>query len=118
MPVSPQISDSYTETFHIPGRGPWSPLTGKYRPAMPEAVWEYQDATTAGKKRMPAAVKLLLGGGTDPLIREWDLKDKNDVPIPISEAAIKKIPAPMLDRLLNIVSGYALEETEGDGKNG
>lgn len=114
-----QIKDGYTLDFVVPGRGPWKAITGKYRPALPETVWEYQDATVnaGGKKRMVATVKFLLGGGTDPLIRSWDLTDSKDEPITICEAAIRAIPAPMLDRLLNIVSGYALEEHEAEQKN-
>ena len=113
---SAQVNDGYNFDFTIPGRGPWLPITGKYRPASPEAVYEYQDAGT-GKKRMAASVKLLLGPGPVPVLSSWDVVDQAGAPVPISEAAIRRIPAPQLDKLLNIVSGYALEEWEQDAKN-
>lgn len=118
--MSTTINDGYTLDFHVPGRGPWSAINGKYRPALAEACYEYQEATkgvVGGKKRMAAALRLILGAGTDPHIRSWDKTDAQGNPVAVSEAELRKLPAPQIDKLLDIVSGYGLEEQEADQKN-
>lgn len=113
-----QISDGYTITDTIPGRGPWGPIEFTYRPALPEATYDYLETDKrSGKKRMAATLKLLFGSGTDPHVRSWDVKDKEGNMVPVSEAALRKVPAPMLDKMLDIVSGYGLAEQEEDEKN-
>lgn len=111
-----QIRDGMEMDGVVPGRGPYEAIVFRYRPAIFEDVCVYQDAGQ-GKKRAQATIKLLMGAPTSPCLRSWDLTDSRGEPIPITEATLKVVPPPMLDKMLNIVAGYALTVAEEDEKN-
>lgn len=101
------VPDGYTAPGTVARRGDHPSINFVYRPALFDAVYEYQDAGP-GKKRAAATLKLLLAS-----LVSWDYGDGAAV----TEAALKTLIAPQLDKMLNIVSGYALEESEADAKN-
>lgn len=111
-----QIKDGCECEGVVPGRGPYDKIVFRYRPALFEDVCVYQDAG-GGKKRAQATIKLLLGANTSPCLRSWDLTDARGEPVPITEATLKLVPPPMLDKMLNIVASYALTEQEDAEKN-
>jgi hypothetical protein len=105
------IGDGYDFDGSIPAIGPWPAVTCKYRPALPDRVQEYFDAAAAGgKKRCDAAVKLLADHVTS-----WDVETEKG-PAPVTEATLRKVPYPVRERLVDLVTGYA-GQAAADEKN-
>lgn len=113
-----QIKDGMTLDGYVPGRGPFAGINFKFRPALSESAYDYLESDrSTGKKRLAQTIKLILGSPTSPHLREWDMTTDNGEPVKIDEASISRIPAPMLDVMLNIISLYALDEQESAEKN-
>lgn len=124
-----RIKDGYTLPFEFAKFGPWDPLKGEYRPALPDAVLDYQllyKRADTGKKRRTAMVNFLLGGppGEKRVARvvSWDMMEV-DAPqgeaaaVPITEDTLATLPTYRLERLVDIVSSYGVDDQEKDLKN-
>ena len=109
------IDDGFTLDGTIPGQGPWPTITFKYRPALPERVYEFLKNTKAagsGKKHQEEVSKLL----TEQLV-SWDVTDAKDEATPITAAILRRVPHPLLVKLVDHVTGYGEAQGEVDRKN-
>ena len=101
------ILDGYTITATITIK-PWPTITFNYRPALPDKVNDWIVAgKLTGKERTNAAMKLL----TDNLV-SWDVKARAEDAdtVPCLEANWRKLPFPILDKLIDHVAGFAIPE--------
>jgi hypothetical protein len=111
MPVI--IRDGYVLTGLFPGGNGHPPVSFKYRPAVPEKVYEYQQSVPREPKaRVEAVIKLLLDH-----VSSWDAeilgKDGKVARAPLDGATLQRTPAPILGFMLDCVCGYeAWEEDE------
>ena len=110
------IHDGYTSDGKVEAAGRWPELNFRYRVALPEAVFEYRRACRAGgKEELAAAVSLLKGQ-----LVSWDatlLADGKEEGAPVSPENIRRLPAPVLDRLVDLVCGYGPAQAAADAKN-
>lgn len=110
---APHINDGYELEATIPGRGPWPPLTFRYRPALLERTMEYLAQPKYGKKGAANAIKLILEH-----VVSWDAAAHGkDGTLPVDEANLRKMPAPFVEDMVAVVTGYSELEQEGDVKN-
>jgi hypothetical protein len=101
------ILDGYTLSSKITVP-PWDDFTITYRPALADKVYEYQASVRAvGKIRLDAMMALLDGN-----LLYWDLH-----PHPCVAASWRKLPHPILDKIADLISGYAVPEPGADEKN-
>lgn len=112
--MASHILDGYSLEQTIPGRGPWKPLTFRYRPAVAEKTYEYLAQAAQGKKRLAVNAKLLV----EHLV-SWDVADPNDdsKTVPVTEEHVKRLPAVFIDEMVAVVTSYSTLEQEGDVKN-
>jgi hypothetical protein len=107
------IEDGYTldATVRVPR---WPAVVIKYRPALPAAVREFYLATRKAANG-DAEVKAIAGILTKHLVG-WDIED-NGSPCAVTERAILHVPEPILQRMVDLVTGYGPEEQAADEKN-
>lgn len=111
-----RINDGYSLPFEIPARGPWPALKGMYRLALPERVYEYTlSRKDTPRATMQAIVKLL--APPDGHIISWDLCDDRGEVTAVTADALRKLPHPDLEKLVDYVCGYSVMEAEADVKN-
>lgn len=82
----------------------------RYRPALPEALAEWRYATrgaTSGKAELDATATLL----ADHLV-SWDVVDGKGQALPITPETVRKVPEPILNQLLEIVTTWAPQQME------
>lgn len=126
--MSQMIEDGYTFPFTLPAVGPFEAITGMYRVALPEQVYEFRAANQSpgftAKRQMEATFKLLLGHGKNPIphLRSWDAKAKKpgeteEKDVPISEEGLRTLLTSRLDKLVDYVCGYTFDQQEEDVKN-
>ena len=105
------INDGYTLPFSTePGPTNLPVVSGKYRPALFDAMsaWRYDLRMAAtGKAEADATAKFL----ADHLC-EWDVSDPHGKPLPPTAEIIRKVPEPILEQLIRIVSTWAPAEQE------
>lgn len=85
------------------------PLTITYRPALAEKVYDWLAARAmTGKDRLAGVMRLLNGN-----LLSWDVGATEDIPhaVPCTEENWRKLPHVVLERMVDLVSGYAA----GDG---
>jgi hypothetical protein len=113
MPI-PFINDGYVATATVPARGPYGSLTLRYRPAMPEDVYEYLSQPRVGKKALQVNVNLLMKH-----LVSWDVADNNDdsKTMPVTPENLKRMPPSYIDEMVAIVTSYSTIEQEADVKN-
>jgi len=114
MFVGPLIKDGFTISAYISAHGPWPAFNITYRPATAEKVYDWQAVAFGGNgaKRIGAAVALL----TDQLVA-WDIPATGPgETLPCLPEHWKKLPHPQLEKILDLVTGYAIPEA--DPKNG
>lgn len=106
------ISDGFVMEDTIAARGRIPALTFRYRPALPEQVYEYQRANqgVSGKQQVKVISDFLLAH-----LVSWDVCEKEGETVPISADTLRRVPALILLQIVNIVAGYA--SGEGDAKN-
>ncbi len=105
------INDGYTLNGKVDKQGPWETVVFRYRPALPERVYEYTTAKRdTGKAAMKAATQLLL----DQLV-SWDMTNgKADETVPINLENLKHVPYPIFQKFLDAVMGYGADEASAD----
>lgn len=105
------IEDGLTLDGVIPARGKWPELKFRYRPALPEQGFAYAKAKQeTGKQLLAATIDLL-----SKHLVSWDVTDAQDELVPITPAALAKVPQRYLTEMVNFVTGY--EDHEADVKN-
>ncbi len=112
------ILDGSTITATLPAKGMWDALTITYRPALPEEVADYQAQPGGSGKRWLDSVWKFLSGK----LQSWDLQTAtaeagNWQPFPVTRENLAKLPAPIIGRIVDVVTGYSLEDLGHDEKN-
>ena len=112
--VSAYIADGYTLSGKIPAlANVWPEVRFTYRPALPERVYDYlRQARDSGKAQMGAIVKLL----TEHLV-SWSVEDEVGNERPITGEVLRRLHAPIIDRLVDAICSYTPAEAEADAKN-
>jgi hypothetical protein len=105
------IHDGYTLDATVRG------LAVRYRPALPEAVFEYRrglrgDAAAEAKATTHLLKEHLVGWdaqlrGGDGVVRDADLSAEN----------LRRLPPPLLEGLVDLVCGYGPAQQAADQKN-
>jgi hypothetical protein len=110
------IQDGYTLDFTLPARGRRPTVTGRYRPALAEAIYEYMrvrsNPRSTGKEILDATVKVL----ADHLV-SWDAAGADGQTVPASAEHLRRVPYLALEELVNVVTGYTEEQQAADVKN-
>lgn len=107
------IDDGFTLDGEIEPRFGFPAVKFKYRMAMPGKVYAYlTEPKLTGEERAAAAAKLL----AEHLV-EWDAKTNHGAFIPINEINLRRVAHPVLERLLDHVTGYGQKQREEDVKN-
>lgn len=114
------IGDGYTLPFATSPDGPPNPatgrpvvtglpvVTGRYRPALFEAVQEYQyrfGRAATGKEQAQAVADLVAAHVTD-----WDVEATAGGPAPVTADAVRGMPTPVVDQLVEFVLRWAAKE--------
>lgn len=109
------IDDGYTLDAVVKAEG-WPAVQIKYRPALAPRVQEYRDSRAAAADsagRLKALTSLLAGQ-----LAGWDVQTASGQPAPFNEASLRRLPDPILLKLVDIVLGYgAGPESAADEKN-
>lgn len=77
----------------------------RYRPALPDALaeWRYaMRAATTGRAQVDATAQFVAAH-----LVSWDVTDAKGAPLPITADAVRKVPEPILDQLVEAVSKWA-----------
>src|SRR5438046_1370797 len=100
------IHDGHTLEGKIPARGHWPEVNFRYRPALPEDVYEYayQSNAAPGKGRAKAVIGLL-----NRQLVSWDVTDEKGESVPITAENLKRVPHGYLEKFLDYVTGYSAE---------
>lgn len=107
------IHDGYTLDGRIPAFGHHPEVSFRYRPALPEQVYEYTNAPKkTGKEELKAVVDLLLKH-----LVSWDVRDQAGETVPVTADNLKRIPHRVQQKMVDYVTGYAAEEAAADAKN-
>lgn len=107
------IEDGFTlETVLEPRHG-FPAVTIVYRLAHPEKVYAYlRVQKSTGRQFMDAASQMLL----EHLV-SWSVTDRLGNDVRITDAVLRRIAHPILERILDAVTGYGPDVREADEKN-
>lgn len=116
------LNDGYTlsaktSVTFTDGVREWSNLpvvSFDYRPALPDAIYEWQMRTTralTGKEQLDAAAELLAGHLT-----KWDVTDKSGTNAQLTPDTVRRVPYPIFQQLITRVTTWAAQAGE-DAKN-
>ncbi len=107
------IHDGYTLDGKTPPMGHAPEVSFRYRPALPEQVYEYQRATrNSGKEELRIVVDFLIKH-----LVSWDVVDKSGETVPVTPETLRKVPYRILQKFLDFVTGYDILEQGQDAKN-
>lgn len=107
------VGDGFDLDTTLPAFLGFPAIRFKYRPALPERVYEYLHACRgSGSQHFDATVKLL----AEHLI-EWDATDRNGNRLPPDERTLRGVAHPVLERLAEYVTSYTPAQREADRKN-
>lgn len=108
------IDDGFTLEGYIPPRkGVHGEVNFTYRLAPPKRVYEYgQEPRGTGQQMLNAVTKLLA-----ELLVKWDVRDRQGNEVPITPAVLARVPVPVLEQMVNAVTGYGSAQREDDLKN-
>jgi hypothetical protein len=106
------FDDGYTLSHKIKASGPWPEVNARYRPALPEAVFDFLQAKRESGKQ---SAKLLADFVYKHLV-SWDVTDTKDESVTITPDVLRRIPHPILRELGDVVMGYSTEAQEEDVK--
>lgn len=109
MSLSLFIGDGYTLSFTVKSRPTVPALTIKYRPALPERLYQWRadgQAAKDAKGKLANDIKLL----TDQIV-SWDAG------VPIEPGTLAKMWPWLVAELLDVVAGYTIEEQASAEKN-
>jgi hypothetical protein len=107
------IDDGYTFDGLIEARGPWPAVHFRYRPCLPEGVYDFlRGKRDTGKQSMRATMDMLMAH-----LVAWDITDPRGDLVPIRAEFLARLPHPVLERMLDHVTGYSAPESISDAKN-
>lgn len=107
------IDDGFTLDGCLEPRHGFPSVRFTYRLAHPEKVYSYlREPRSTGRQFMEAASKML----AEHLV-SWDITDRAGNAVPISETTLRRIAHPVLEQMLDTVTGYGPEVREVDVKN-
>jgi|ERR1043165_1777125 hypothetical protein len=115
MSESVFIEDGQSREVVISGKpGLYPAIRARYRPALADERYSYGKLLRdgSGKDQFNYAVSLLKRH-----LENWDVKDRNDNPIPIAPELLKKLHPDILARLVDSVLSYSTDEETSDAKN-
>ena len=107
------INDGYELDAEIPPQNGYDGFSIRYRPALPEAVFDYYEKmgrSQTGKEKIKIAIDLF-----KTYIRSWTIIDDKDVGLPVSEENIRKLPHCHYNILVDLITGY--RSWNADAKN-
>lgn len=107
-------NDGYTMSGSIPAFGSLPEVNFRYRPALPDAVYEFLRANRGtGKDEMRAVVDLL-----SKHLVSWDVREKEDgETVPVTADYLRRVPHRCQQRMIDLITGYAPDEQGKDVKN-
>jgi len=108
------IDDGYTLDGEVKANG-WPKVAVKYRPALPAQTRDFvitRGRASTGPEEMKAVVALL-----KKHVLGWDIEEVPGKPAPVSEYTINRVPDPVLQRIIDLVTGYGPEQAAEDEKN-
>ena len=112
MEILAPIHDGYTLKGTVAASGRFPEVTFEYRPALAEAVADHIAAPKhTGKLAMKAFADLLLRH-----VLSWSILDRGE-PTGVTLDVLNRMPHPILVKMVDIVTGYSLEEQTADAKN-
>ncbi len=106
------IDDGCNVKTVLPPKGMWGELTLEYRPCLPEKSMDYILARKDSGRRWLDAVWKLFDGN----LLGWSVTAAGQ-PVPVAPESLRKVPAPVVDRIVDVLTGYSLEQLEQDEKN-
>lgn len=108
------IRDGFTLEGKVEARpGLYPEIRFTYRPALPRRVAEYLKADKGTpEKEQRADTKLLLEH-----VQSWDAHDENGQQLSFDEATLTRVYHPILQTLLNHVTGYTATDWQVQEKN-
>ncbi len=107
------IEDGFTLDAVLEPRHGFPAVKISYRLAHPGKVYAYlRVQKNPGKQFMDAASQMLL----EHLV-SWDVTDRSGNEVRISEITLRRIAHPVLERMLDAVTGYGPDVREADEKN-
>lgn len=107
------IRDGFTMAGAIPARGPYPALNFRYRPALPEDVYEFLEAKkNTGKARLAATVALI-----HKYLISWDVVDDAGEQVVAKPEVLRVVPQWYLEKIIDRVCGYTVEDESADLKN-
>jgi hypothetical protein len=107
------INDGFTWEDTVPARGRFPSVTFRYRPALPEDVFDYLHAPKpTGKDVLRVAARLLAKH-----LVSWDVTDDKGDAVPVSEDVLRRVPHPVLVKMVDVVTGYGPDAEAADLKN-
>ena len=107
------IDDGYTRTATVKASG-WPAVTFVYRPALPAEVRDYVIARA--KAQNGADEVKAVAGLLAEKMKSWDVL-AGEKPAPINLGTLRRIPDPVLQKFIDVVTGYGAEEAAADEKN-
>jgi hypothetical protein len=110
------IDDGFTLTATVKTPG-WPDVEIVYRPALAARVRDYVlslSKAQSGSDELKTISALLMDQ-----VRSWDVLTTEGKPAPVVGATIRRIPDPIVRRIVDVVTGYATGggEAEADEKN-
>lgn len=105
------IDDGCTLDGVVPATARTPEVRFRYRPALPEAVYEVQHAMKAGGRQEAAGVVAILAAH----VVSWDVEGTDGHTVPVTPEMLKKVPYRAQQAMLDFVCGY--RDHEGDAKN-
>ena len=108
------IDDGYTLDDTVKTNR-WPAVAVKYRPALPAQTRDFvidRGKAETGEAEVKAISKLL-----EAQLVGWDIESAPGQPAPISYATVSRVPDPVLERLVDLVTGYGPKKAENDEKN-
>ncbi len=121
IPKNAIPKDGKTREGVFPGKFDIDPFKFQYRPALPERVYAYlkSDQSTSALQ-MKAIVSLLTEH-----VKDWDVTEPigdgvdpdQEAAVPFNEEALRRLPTPGLDYLIDAVCSYTVREQADELKN-
>jgi hypothetical protein len=102
--TSPEYTDGARQYRDLPI------VTVSFRPALPEAIYDWQyklDRSGSGKNELATTNAFLVEH-----ITGWDVTDKDGRMAPVTVDSLKKIPMPIHQQILRLVTTWAGDEQE------
>jgi hypothetical protein len=103
------IQDGYVRDFYIaPVKGLHKEIRGKFRPMLPQDASALVDALRESEEKYFGVAAAAIA----PFVVEWSLVDAKGGKRPIGHDTLLRVPRRALQRLIDIVSGFAATDID------